>query len=241
MSNLSRLAKAQHQISIPPDENGFFGRECPECKGYFKIVLGTGLKGENLPCHCPYCGIADSPSHFFTKAQVEYAKSIVLQQVKEAIVKDLKALEFSHKPKGFGIGISMKVKEGKRIPIHYYQEEKLATEITCSNCTLRYSVYGVFAYCPDCRTHNSHQILIENFEIVQKMIALAQSIPSEEIAQRLIENALEDCISAFDGFGREICRLNSLKAKNPQKFERISFQNLSSARKSIQDETDIDM
>ena len=61
-------------IAIQRDEDGFVGRECPnpDCEGYFKIVLGTGLKGENLPCHCPYCGHKALHDHFWTKDQIEY-------------------------------------------------------------------------------------------------------------------------------------------------------------------------
>ena len=53
--NLSRL-DGEMQISVPKDDDGFTGRECPACEKLFKIELGTGLQGAGLPCHCPYCG-----------------------------------------------------------------------------------------------------------------------------------------------------------------------------------------
>ena len=43
-------------------------------------------------------------------------------------------------------------------------EKQLETEVVCVNCTLRYSVYGVFAFCPDCGQHNSLQILDKNLD-----------------------------------------------------------------------------
>jgi hypothetical protein len=54
MENLRRLGN-QIRILIPADDDGMTGRECPvdTCQGYFKIQFGTGLKGDNLPCHCP--------------------------------------------------------------------------------------------------------------------------------------------------------------------------------------------
>ncbi len=156
MDHLRRLGNSI-SIPIPADDNGFTGRECPqpECEGYFKIELGTGLKGEGLPCHCPYCGHTAGQDQFWTKEQIEYAKSVAMRRITDAFHKDLKKLEFDHKPKGaFGIGISMKVKPGRPTPIHYYREKQLETEVVCVNCTLRYSVYGVFAFCPDCGQHN---------------------------------------------------------------------------------------
>lgn len=235
MNHLQRLG---NRISIPinPDKEGFLGRECPnpDCEGYFKIVPGTGLKGKNLPCRCPYCGHTASHDHFWTKEQIEYAESVAWRKISHALNKDLKKLEFERKPKGpFGIGVTMKFKPGRPTPIHCYREKQLETEVVCSNCGLRYSVYGVFAFCPDCGQHNSLQILTKNLDVVEKMLDL--TIASEKsLAEKLIENALEDCISAFDGFGRELCRVHASRATDPVKAMKLSFQNLLKARETIQ-------
>lgn len=237
MNNLRRLGNS-FSIPIQADDQGFIGRECPEpsCEGYFKIESGTGLKGEGLPCHCPYCGHTAGHDHFWTKAQIEYAQSFVLRKITDAVHKDLKALEFEHKPRGgFGIGFSMKVKPGRPTPIHYYREKELETEVVCTNCTLRYSVYGVFAFCPDCRQHNSLQIRDANLEVVAKMLDLAAS-SDKPLADKLIENAMEDCISALDGFGREICRLHADKAAGQARAEKIVFQNLDGAKTNVMNE-----
>jgi hypothetical protein len=241
MDHLRRLGN-RISISIPTDENAFTGRECPqpECEGYFKIELGTGLKGEGLPCHCPYCGHTAGHDQFCTKEQIEYAKSVAMRKITDALHKDLKKLEFDHKPKGaFGIGISMKVTPGRATPIHNYREKQLETEVVCVNCTLRYSVYGVFAFCPDCGQHNSLQILSKNLELVGKMLAVAE-VQEHAVAQVLIDNALEDCVSSFDGFGRETCRLFSPKSATPEKAAEIRFQNIASARQRVREQFDID-
>jgi hypothetical protein len=159
MSYLKQLGD-HFAIKLIPDADGFIGRECPvaECSGYFKIQLGTGLTDKNLPCHCPYCGHAANHSQFVTREQVEYAKSVVANKVTNAAITDLKAMEFDHQPKsGFGIGISLKV-EGRPMPVRYYREKRLETEVVCDLCTLRYAIYGVFGYCPDCGAHNSLQV-----------------------------------------------------------------------------------
>ena len=234
MRNLRRLGDS-FSISIPADEEGFTGRECsePKCEGYFKIQFGTGLKGDGLPCHCPYCGHTAGHDHFWTKAQLEYAKSVAMRKITDAIHEDLKKMEFDHKPKGgFGIGLSLKVKRGRPVPIHSYREKELETEVVCVGCTLRYSVYGVFAFCPDCGQHNSLRILDKNLEVVGKMLDLAAS-SQKELADKLIENALEDCVSAFDGFGRELCRVHANKAGTPAKAKNMSFQNLQGAQTNV--------
>ena len=169
MRRLEGLPK-QFSIPIKPDKDGYLGRECPtrDCKGYFKITPGTGLKGP-VPCHCPYCGHSGKMSGFTTKAQIEYAKSLVIRQVTDAIHADLKDMEFNHPPRGaFGIGISMKVSRDGPHPIRHYREKELETEVICDKCTLRFAIYGVFGWCPDCGAHNSAQILGKNLELARK-------------------------------------------------------------------------
>jgi hypothetical protein len=235
MSHLDRLP-TRMSISISPDQDGYLGRQCPgqECLGYFKVTSGTGVIGDPQ-CYCPYCGHKAEHDQFVTSEQIEYAKSVMLNKVTDALLKDLKALEFNHKPRGgFGIGISMKVK-GSPQPVRYYREKKLETEIVCERCTLRYAIYGVFAYCSDCGAHNSYQILEKNLELAEKELTLAATVQQAELSEHLIADALENVVAAFDGFGRETCRVNSSLAIAPAKAENLSFQNLVRARDRLQE------
>lgn len=224
-------------VTIPTDEGGFMGRECPQadCEGYFKVKPGTGLMGKNLPCVCPYCGHSGPSDEFFTKGQIEYAQSVAFRKFTKAFSKELKKLEFSHKPKGsFGIGVSMKVKPGRLPPLKVYREKTLETRTTCDQCSLEYSVFGLFAYCPDCSTHNSLQILQKNLNLTQKQIDLATSMEDPEMGNHILEDALENCVSAFDSFGREACRVRADKSSDPSKALSVSFQNLGSASTRMQ-------
>jgi hypothetical protein len=224
--NLDRLGNRVN-VPIKPDEDGYVGRECPveSCLGYFKITFGTGLKGP-APCHCPYCGHTGDQNTFWTTEQLEYAKSVVLRQVTEAFHQDLKSLEFDHQPRGgFGIGISLKVTAGRPYPIRYYREKKLETHVVCENCTLRYAIYGVFGYCPDCGVHNSRQILTKNLELAKKELTLSDAAEGD-LAEHLTGDALENAVSAFDGFGRAI---------SAERGHEIRFQSLPGARRNVQD------
>jgi len=218
-------------VTIHPDSDGFTGRECPvkECEGYFKVQFGTGLPGE-VSCHCPYCGHTGPHDEFYTKEQIEYAKSVAMHQITGQFIKELKKLETRPDPHAF-ISIGIKV-EGRPLPIRYYREKKLETEVVCNRCTLRYAIYGVFGYCPDCGVHNSLQILNANLDIVEKMLALSGE-GGKEVADKLIENALEDAISSIDGFGREICKVYAAKSSDAAKAQNISFQNIAKARDQI--------
>jgi hypothetical protein len=76
--------------------------------------------------------------------------------------------------------------------------------------------------------HNSLQILHKNLELASKELALAESVEND-LAEHLIGDALENIVSAFDGFGREVC---ARKLEDEQ--EEIRFQNLPAARKKVQ-------
>lgn len=160
-------------VDMPKEVDGFMGRECPEtdCQGYFKVKPGTGLTGPNLPCHCPYCGYEGLSDRFWTTDQTKYAQSVAYRRLSAAISRELKSLEFDHKPRGaFGIGIRMKFQPGRLPPIRHYREKALETHVTCSQCTLEYAVYGVFAYCPDCGVHNSLQMLQQNLDLARRQL-----------------------------------------------------------------------
>lgn len=109
-------------------------------------------------------------------------------------------MELDHRPRGgFGIGVSLKVTQGERHPIQYYREKELETEIVCDVCTPRYAIYGVFGYLIvahiiPCRS-------LRRISNSRKELALATSV-DKDLADHLIGDALENVVSAFDGFGR---------------------------------------
>jgi hypothetical protein len=65
--------------------------------------------------------------------------------------------------------------------------------------------------------------LSKNLELTRKQLSLATSVGAE-LAEHLIGDALENVVSAFDGFGREICS---------QKAAEIRFQNIVGARRRV--------
>jgi hypothetical protein len=212
-------------IKLEPDEGGYTGRECPTCKKYFKVKGGTGLPGLP-PCHCPYCNHVGAPDEFYTSDQVKYAQSVVLNKFEKALLGTLKKMERPHDPQMF-VSMSIQVK-GEPEPIIRYSEKELEERVTCSSCTPEYTIYGAFGFCPDCGVHNSLQIVNTNFDLAVKFLDLAKAAPAD-VAEKLIENTLEDAVSAF---GREHCRDLPFK---------ISFQNIEAAGEKLLKEVGLDL
>lgn len=218
----------EFSVNIEADEAGYTGRECPECEKYFKIKFGTGLP-EAMECHCPYCNHIGPQDEFWTKQQIEYAQSVALNKISGDLLKSMKKMEMKPKRNQF-ISIGIEVK-GKPTPVTYYSEKELEEKVVCNSCTLEYTIYGAFGFCPDCGVHNSKQIVEANFDLVLKILDLASGTDSD-IKSKLVENALEDCISAFDGFAREHCS---------GIYKKISFQNIDGAQRKVLADRGVDI
>ena len=241
-NNLNNINGKEFRITLATDEGGMLGRECPnkDCSGYFKIKPGTGVQEEEFQQTCPYCGTKAESQDFTTQEQIEYAKSLAMREIQKAISADLqkwgKNLERS--TRGGFIQFRTEYK-ATPMPIYYYEEKKLETTLTCEKCSLVYSIFGKFAYCPDCGIDNTLQIFNKNLELVHKLLNQAKAEGNVEFQEFLIHNALEDVVSTFDSFGRNSVQLftkNTLKTKI-----NISFQNISKARDRIHDEFGFDI
>ena len=146
------------QMSIPADADGLVGRNCPDntcCPGYFKVKLGTGITGGQVKAYCPYCKHEEEPGGFFTSAQVEYAKQIVLREAIKGINEGIEgALDLGpsgRKTYGGGMfSIEMSYKPGTLPPVVPPMEEVLRRDITCPHCGLEHAVFGLATWCPDC-------------------------------------------------------------------------------------------
>jgi len=226
------------EVSLPTDKNGYIGREChySDCHKYFKILL----KDDIFFLYCPYCGKTDTIDNFHTDDQQKYALSIAEDKIIKTFGKMIEQ-EFNQsnrKRSSSIIGFDVQCRPGPKRPIRYYYEIDLETYIECSNCSLNYAVYGVFAYCPKCGTHNSLQILRKGMDIVLKQLELADG-QEEELYETLIRNSLDNCVASLDGFGREVTKkyptiLGSYLDNG------LSFQNIESARSNVKNHFNID-
>lgn len=209
-------------VNINPDNEGFTGRECPKCEEYFKVKCGTGLP---IKYHiCPYCNYQGPSEQFSTKDQLEYAKSVAIKKVVEpafdSLHRTLKKLETSTRG-GF---VQIKVRtSGNALRIKDYQEKILETNVTCDNCGLEFSIYGVFSNCPDCGKLNANVIFEKSIEVLKKKLKLSKDDKIDKVFQEeLSKDALTGAVSSFDSFGKALRKKHSAKfPSNPKNL----FQN----------------
>ena len=220
------MENRQVSVTLPTDSNGYLGRTCPNCKEYFKIKLGTGLKGINT-CICPYCNHKATSSEFTTAEQYEYAKSVAIGQVKTELLgqifRQAKGLEFGKR--GDFIHLRVTTPPIPQFPIKYFSEKGLETYVTCDNCKLDFAVYGVFGNCPDCGQINAFTIFNKSLEIAKRLLESIenQADLTSDIKEVSLKSVLNHLVSSFDSLGKE------LRNKYPSRFPerpRNLFQNI---------------
>lgn len=219
-----------YEISVPiqPDEEGMAGKECPkpDCEKYFKVKGGTGIP-DNQDMYCPYCSSKGSSNEFFTKEQIEYAKSIALRQLTGMFGKELKKLE-RHSFKNALLSLNIRI-ESKPYPIKYYVEKQLQENISCEDCGCEYAIYGIYAICPDCGQHNLFQIFQKNVCIIRRQLELEDKLYekfgetnrkdiddlTKDLGDKFLEDAYKNVVTAFETFCREVYNKLKHKAINP--------------------------
>ncbi len=232
------------QITIPKDEDGFVGRECLECKRYFKLKPGTGLPTQH--CHCPYCEYEGDQNTFWTQDQIDYAHSVgkkelynkFVEPLLDDLTKSFKKLESS--TKGGFLQIKVNTTRTKPFfPIKYYNESELETHLTCDNCKLEFAIYGVFSRCPDCNELNAFSVFQKSIEVCKKQINLFNQFQNDkDVELANLKFILSNSISAFDGLGKELRK--KINGKFPDKPKNL-FQNIDELEKVLVQNFDLDI
>ena len=228
------------QVNLPTDDEGMFGRECPNCGKYFKVKPGTGLLDIST-CTCPYCEHTADSSEFLTSFQMEYINSIAVRQVLGSTLRDLeKSFKDLERSTRHSI-ISFKVKTtGFEFPIKYYSEADLETVVTCDHCGLVFAIYGVFASCPDCAHLTAMSMYRNSLEAARKRFTIMDRIPHDEkeIRDALLVDTLSAIVAAFDGLGKRL--QIQFKTFIPDKPHNL-FQNLDALSEVLNKNISIDL
>jgi hypothetical protein len=239
-------------ISVPPDEDGMLGRECPDdgcCPGYFKVRPGTGITDGQIEAFCPYCRRTAEPSGFLTQAQIDYGKRILERETVKGIDRSLRdALRLG--PRGrrklAGGPISMEISmTPARLPfVGRPLEEELRRDVKCRSCGLEHAVFGLATWCADCGTDIFIVHLGAELAVLRRMVDAAdgrRSMLGPRVAARDVENALEDLVSVLEAVLKALTRRHLVSTGRTleeaetflERQVRNGFQNLTRARELL--------
>jgi len=139
-------------VSIPFDEHGYFGRECPACHQTFRMHGGDyDALADDLVLTCPYCGHEEEHSEFMTTQQrervMQVAHDAAMQLVSDALDKSFRSMARSTRNSRF-VKVSYRSKPFYPQALPGINEERLIRERACSACGVRYAVFGEHRFCP---------------------------------------------------------------------------------------------
>jgi hypothetical protein len=143
------------QVSMPTDEHGFFGRQCPTCTQLFRVDADDyEALPDDIELWCVYCGHHGEHSDFITRQQLDRAtraaEDWAMQSIGQRLDRSLRSLSTPRPRSGFGIQISYRSTPFYPQPLPGIDEERLIRIRSCGSCALRYAVFGEHRYCPVC-------------------------------------------------------------------------------------------
>jgi len=232
--------KRSYRISvpIPSDSEGYTDKECPapECQFEFKVFEDDwGDKVRDEEVFCPFCGHTAPADHWYSRRQIEGSRKIAMNEVQNrlnaAMKRDADRWNRQQRKDRF-LTTTMKV-DGRpqHVLVPDMVAEPMRLKITCPACACRYAVIGAAFFCPACGHNAADQMFRQSIGSIRNALdvlpgvraAIADRDAAETTARLIIENGLQNAITAFQRYAEVLyaTRYPSLPAPR-----RNAFQNL---------------
>ncbi|MEH0441562.1 hypothetical protein QBA74_39815 [Streptomyces scabiei] len=171
------------RISIPLDEDGFLGRQCPACSLLFRMdAQQYEALPDDLTLWCVYCGHHAEHSEFVTAQQRERLMQAVgdlgMQIVSRELNRAFSGLS-RRSSRGSGVSITYRSQPYYPRPLPGISEERLARIRTCPGCQGRYAVFGEHRYCPVCGQLPAGSVAFDALEADKARLDALEALPPE--------------------------------------------------------------
>lgn len=174
------------KVSIPLDEHGYFGRQCPSCEQVFRINHDDyGSLPDDLVLWCAYCGHRADHGEFMTQQQqdriMRVAQDAGTQMISEALDHAFGSMARSTHSSS-SVRVTYRSKPFYPEPLPDIDEEKLIRQRQCPDCNVRYAVFGDHRFCPVSGPLNAHDVSTDALAAEAAKLDLLGSIPPEQSA-----------------------------------------------------------
>lgn len=191
---------------------------------------------------CPYSGTVAEDQVFVhpddVKAAVEMVKHDAVQDVQDAVSEMLKNAFKGGSSSNSFIKVTASSKPSTPKPRPRFARQDLMRELVCDHCGRDYGVFAIGLFCPDCGAPNLRLHFVRETELVGDQVALAEEIAGdkEELAYRLLGNAHEDVLTAFEATLKTVYLHGKSSAGNNQ-LPKVGndFQNVDKALKRFEE------
>lgn len=208
------------RVSVPADDDGFIGRQCPECKLLFRIdAEDYEPLPDDLVLWCVYCGHSHEHAEFMTAQQhdrmMRAAEEFGSQLVRQELDGIFASLARST-PRNSPISISYSTKPHYPRPLPGIDEERLARIRTCTGCKVKYAVFGEHRYCPVCGQLPAATIAFDALQADTARLDALDAIPAEAKAvlreqgvfTRSWVDTIENVVGTVEALGSALFQAN---------------------------------
>jgi hypothetical protein len=147
---------------------------------------------------CPYSGTVAADAEFIhpedRKAALKIVKQAAIQDMRDAFSDMLKNATRGNKY------LTYKEAPRRNHPRPRFGRRDLMRALVCDCCGRDYAVYAIALFCPDCGAPNLALHFAREVKLVTRQVELAERLGKEdqELAYRLLGNAHEDVLTAFE-------------------------------------------
>jgi hypothetical protein len=209
-------SKVSMRVTLPADDAGHFGRQCPSCKRIFRMhVEDYQALPDGVRLTCPYCCAEESDSEFLTAQQRDRAVAAVgayAQQLAAGILggafsdmaRSVNSRRGAIRVK-YSVGPSQSARPRPLPPI---MEEAPIRERRCAQCGNRYAVFGEHVACPVCGPLPPRVVAEDAIEAQQSALDALDHLPDDILAklreagsvERTAAGALGSVVSLLETF-----------------------------------------
>ncbi len=188
---------------------------------------------------CPYSGTIAEDDDFThpddVKAAIEVFKDAAQRDIEDAVSEMFKGL--GSQSRGF---IKVKTSPKRYRPKPRFTRKDLLRELICDHCGRDYGVFAIGLFCPDCGAPNLRLHFAREGELVGSQIDLAEALDEnmDELAYRLLGNAHEDVLTAFEATLKTVYLYGmSQRPSDAAPFKQVKndFQNIEIATRRFGD------
>lgn len=196
---------------------------------------------------CPYCGLDAKDYEFNAPEDIDAATNLVMWEAGQDVGDWLEqwTRDFNrqfNRSRGL-ISLQASVQRSRKPRPRPWREDLLRS-LTCNVCSRVYGVYAIALFCPDCGARNLSIHFRREMEITLAQVDLAEHLQErgeQEIAYRLLGNAHEDVLTAFETYLKSVFRFvarrrfpGELPVDIAKDLRGNPFQNIDRSRKAFE-------
>ena len=224
------------RVEIPLDDDGFFGRQCPACDQVFRVFHEDY---EALPDNCVFgvCTAATTMTTASSSRRSRRIGSCGRRRHREQLVGQMLEESFgglARRTRGSAISFSYRSTPYYPEPLPGIDEVRLVRERSCSQCSLRYAVFGDHRFCPVCGPLAPGVVATDALAADTARLDVLRSLPPESVAtlreqgvfDRIYVDTIENLVSVVESLASSVFRSSVSGAESILRGKGNVFQRL---------------